>query len=313
MTARGGVPGRLVRAIGVRRRGITAVSLGLVAYALPAHADPGSGAHTRAARAGVLGAASPGESAPASRLALRIDSTRSFYAGARPVRLTVALSGSGPVHVLVETVRRHDGLVVDRRDLGVMEPGVSRDITWDGTTGRHIQPEGTYAFRVVATPDERSHQDAPAASERNVGFVFLRHRFPVRGRHGFGDAGARFGAGRGGGGHQGQDVFAACGTPLVAARGGTVQYAGYHGRAGNYLVIDGAGTGVDYVYAHLRDPVRLAVGRHVFTGQPIGFVGRTGDATACHLHFEMWSGPGWYAGGAAFDPLPLLRGWDRAS
>ena len=48
------------------------------------------------------------------------------------------------------------------------------------------------------------------------------------------------------------------------------------------------------------------------TGQPIGFVGRTGDATACHLHFEMWPAPGWYTGGSAVDPLPSLKAWDVA-
>jgi murein DD-endopeptidase MepM/ murein hydrolase activator NlpD len=139
------------------------------------------------------------------------------------------------------------------------------------------------------------------------------YRFPVRGAHDYGDVGARFGAGRGGGGHQGQDVFAECGTPVVAARGGVVARRAYQGRAGNYLVIDGAGTGVDYVYAHLREPARFGDGRRVFTGQLIGYVGRTGDATACHLHFEMWSGPGWYAGGAPFDPRASLRAWDRIS
>ena len=46
------------------------------------------------------------------------------------------------------------------------------------------------------------------------------------------------------------------------------------------------------------------------TGQSIGDVGMTGDATACHLHFEMWGGPGWYTGGAPIDPLPFLKAWD---
>ena len=47
--------------------------------------------------------------------------------------------------------------------------------------------------------------------------------------------------------------MAACGTPLVAARGGAVQYAGYEGSAGNYVVIDGRGTGLDFMYAHLAE------------------------------------------------------------
>ena len=82
--------------------------------------------------------------------------------------------------------------------------------------------------------------------------------------------------------------MAACGTPLVAARGGTVQYAGYQGAAGNYVVIDGKGTGYDFMYAHLAEPSPLQTGETVRTGQPIGIVGDTGDATGCHLHFEIW-------------------------
>jgi murein DD-endopeptidase MepM/ murein hydrolase activator NlpD len=41
-------------------------------------------------------------------------------------------------------------------------------------------------------------------------------------------------------------------------------------------------------------------------------VGHTGDARACHLHFEMWRG-GWYDGGRPLDPLPSLLSWDRWS
>ena len=48
----------------------------------------------------------------------------------------------------------------------------------------------------------------------------------------------------------------------------------------------------------------------VYTGQRIGSVGQTGNANGCHLHFELWNAPGWYEGGAAFDPLPALMAWD---
>ena len=107
--------------------------------------------------------------------------------------------------------------------------------------------------------------------------------------------------------------MAACGLPLVAARGGTVQYAGYEGAAGNYIVIDGKGTPYDTAYMHLAEPTPLKTGEPVRTGQPIGIVGDTGDATACHLHFELWGAPGWYEGGSPVDPLPYLKKWDAYS
>ncbi len=99
----------------------------------------------------------------------------------------------------------------------------------------------------------------------------------------------------------------------MAARGGTVKFKQYQRRAGNYLVIDGERTGIDYAYMHLRSPALVNEGDRVRTGQLIGYVGRTGDATACHLHFEMWTAPGWYDGGHPFDPLPSLMAWDKTS
>jgi murein DD-endopeptidase MepM/ murein hydrolase activator NlpD len=64
---------------------------------------------------------------------------------------------------------------------------------------------------------------------------------------------------------------------------------------------------------HLREPAPVARGARVLTGQAIGRVGDTGDANGCHLHFELWSGPGWYTGGAPVDPLPFLKTWDAYS
>jgi murein DD-endopeptidase MepM/ murein hydrolase activator NlpD len=107
--------------------------------------------------------------------------------------------------------------------------------------------------------------------------------------------------------------MAACGTPLIAARGGVVKANKFQSNAGNYVVIDGAETGTDYGYMHLAVPSAYSVGDRVHTGDQIGVVGETGDATACHLHFEEWSAPGWYSGGRPFDPLADLRAWDAYS
>ena len=124
--------------------------------------------------------------------------------------------------------------------------------------------------------------------------------YPVDGAHTYGDGfGDR-------GGHQGQDIMADCGLPLRAVKDVTVRRVATEAAAGRYVVLHDGGSGEDYVYMHLS-AVDVAVGDTPRAGAKVGEVGQTGDATACHLHFEEWTEPGWYAGGHAKDPLPLLR------
>jgi murein DD-endopeptidase MepM/ murein hydrolase activator NlpD len=193
-------------------------------------------------------------------------------------------------------------------------PNEVQTIRWDGKVDGIGQPDGRYAFRLVATGADGSVARSVADGEASRDAFELRgHIFPVRGTHDYGGSGAQFGAGRSGHSHQGQDVMARCGLRLVAARGGVVKTKKFHSAAGNYVVIDGEGTEVDYFYAHLTSPTPFNVGDRVTTGQQIGTVGATGNAQGCHLHFELWSGPGWYSGGAPFDPLTHLKAWDAYS
>lgn len=245
-------------------------------------------------------------------VAARVDTRRVFYDGPRRATLTYVARGSRPAVVMVELVRAEDGASIMRWGPLAAAPGVMQTIEWDGTAGGRVQREGRYEFRIAVVAQGSGAQAANSAATVD-GFTFLRHRFPVRGSHDFGGEPAGFGAARDGHAHQGHDVFAACGTPLVAARGGVVRTNAFHARAGNYLVIDGAGTGIDYAYMHLREPSPMAEGRRVLTGQVIGLVGDTGVARGCHLHFEMWSAPGWQLGGSPFDPLPHLLAWDAVS
>jgi murein DD-endopeptidase MepM/ murein hydrolase activator NlpD len=64
---------------------------------------------------------------------------------------------------------------------------------------------------------------------------------------------------------------------------------------------------------HLANRPRLRTRETVETAERIGSVGDTGNASGCHLHFELWTSPGWYAGGRPFDPLPHLQKWDSRS
>ena len=240
-------------------------------------------------------------------------SRRAFFDAARPATVTYVVHGGSATRVLVELIRAGDGVVVGSWDQGDIMPEAPKTVSWTGIADGKLQKEGLYTFRVTAVSaagqravSARASDDAPDPAA----FQFLRNEFPIRGPHGYGEYAARFGGGRG---HQGQDVFASCGTPLVAARGGTVKFKQYHARAGNYIVIDGQKTGIDYAYMHMRKPAIVNAGDRVRTGQLIGYVGRTGDASACHLHFEMWKAPGWYDGGSPFDPLPSLMAWDKTS
>ena len=110
--------------------------------------------------------------------------------------------------------------------------------------------------------------------------------------------------------HEGQDVFAPAGTPLVAVRDGVVLETGDDGGRGNYIAIWNAQERETYVYLHMIAPTPLRVGERVSVGQRVGRLGCTGSCFGDHLHFEIRRGK--TLEGAPRDPLPLLRRWPRA-
>lgn len=220
-----------------------------------------------------------------------------------PAGAQVQVLGRGLDHVRAVTFRGARG----RRDDVTVKPAHLRPSHLEAAV-----PAAARSGRVELRGTDGSKTVSPAkldvvATPPPAGAGPDDHVFPIRGKHDLGQTATnRYGGGRN---HQGQDLFASCGTPLVAAQGGTVKYAGSQARAGNYIVITGKKSGWDYVYMHMRRPPLASKGDTVQTGQPIGEVGDTGNAQGCHLHFELWKSPGWYSGGSTFDPLPLLRAW----
>jgi murein DD-endopeptidase MepM/ murein hydrolase activator NlpD len=236
---------------------------------------------------------------------------KSFYFGYRYPRLRYAIGSTQPLNDLRIDVVNSAREVVKTFFCEDVAPEVPNTIRWDGTSGEGKPARnGRYSFRISPQTPAPAARKASASTTLGLSFTFYGYAFPILGQHEFSLSAGRFGAGRSGHTHQGQDVMAACGTPLVAARGGKVQYSGYQYAAGNYVVIDGRGTANDFMYAHMAEPSPLQTGDTVRTGQPIGIVGDTGDAQGCHLHFEMWGSPGWYEGGSPFDPLAELEKWD---
>ncbi|MBS3968081.1 MAG: M23 family metallopeptidase [Truepera sp.] len=100
--------------------------------------------------------------------------------------------------------------------------------------------------------------------------------------------------------HSGLDIAAPTGTPVVAARAGTVTFAGWSNRGfGNLVKIRHAG-GAETWYAHFSR-ILVTVGQQVRQGEVVGRIGSTGISTGPHLHFEV------HEGGRPHDPLRFLR------
>jgi murein DD-endopeptidase MepM/ murein hydrolase activator NlpD len=198
-----------------------------------------------------------------------------------------------------------DGEVVRRWPL---EPGANGagEVRWDGFVGDAPARTGTYVLRL----NRGGEASASAVGDASPQFDLLEALFPIRGPHTIGRSEVQgFGGGRG---HQGHDVFARCGTPLAALTKGVVHFVGFQGRAGNYVVVN-TPSGESYAYMHLRDAALVRRGQRVFAGQRLGYVGQTGRAFGCHLHFELWTAPGWYQGGRPRDPIADLTRWDAWS
>lgn len=133
------------------------------------------------------------------------------------------------------------------------------------------------------------------------------HVYPLAGPSTFSDdwlavrAGGRY--------HEGIDLFAARGTPVVAVADGTLFRVGDSGISGNRLWLrDSAGT--EFFYAHLDGFTSAArEGASVGKGTVIGYNGDTGDArgTSPHVHFEIHPG-----GGGPVRPYPIVSTWPRA-
>jgi murein DD-endopeptidase MepM/ murein hydrolase activator NlpD len=97
----------------------------------------------------------------------------------------------------------------------------------------------------------------------------------------FGDRGSLWSLGW----HTGLDFAAPTGTPIVAAKDGTVVEAGWAGAYGKTVVVQHA-DGTKTLYAHLHT-IEVGVGQTVALGQQIGTLGSTGNSTGPHLHFEV--------------------------
>ncbi|MBQ3377256.1 MAG: peptidoglycan DD-metalloendopeptidase family protein [Synergistaceae bacterium] len=100
--------------------------------------------------------------------------------------------------------------------------------------------------------------------------------------------------------HSGIDIAAPSGTPVKAAASGEVLYVGWMRGYGQVIILD-HGRNITTVYAHLSS-TRVSDGQVIRAGSVIGGVGKTGNATGYHLHFEV------RVNGKIQNPLSYLKG-----
>jgi murein DD-endopeptidase MepM/ murein hydrolase activator NlpD len=241
------------------------------------------------------------------------------------ISLKIVQRGARKVRARIVVLSQPRQDPVARLDLGRVATGRRMTVPWpDGAA----LPAGRYLVRIHAldphgrTLLRRAHSSgrlvltvnpapAPPPAPAPAGGL-VPGVFPVAGPHVTWPAGSSgsFGVGRVGHLHQGHDIAAAAGTPVVAPVAGTVSAVRYQaGGAGWYVVLDGA-DGRDYFFAHCTaGSVVVAAGAPVAPGQQLCGVGMTGSATGPHLHFEIWM-VGWRVpGGYPVDPLPQLLAW----
>jgi murein DD-endopeptidase MepM/ murein hydrolase activator NlpD len=159
-----------------------------------------------------------------------------------------------------------------------------------------LAPQGLPPDARTAPAPAPSSSSAPGAVAVGSGGEGAALRWPLANVAQF--VGSPFGA-RGGRSHEGIDLPAPTGTPVLAAAGGDVVYAGDGIRGyGNLVVLQHPGDMLT-VYAH-NSALFVAQGQTVRAGERIALVGQTGHATGPHLHFEVRQGQ------IPRDPMPYL-------
>jgi hypothetical protein len=235
------------------------------------------------------------------------------------VALRVDEAGASSVRARIVFMPQTETGSIVRLDLGRIPTGQRVVPNWpSGTTlapGRyrvrlHVRGlRGTVLARKATTPGRttltvRAPEPAPVALPDAAG-----HVFPVSGPHTYGDG---FGAPRKGYSHQGVDIAAAEGTPVVAPVAGAISFVDYQAKAAGYYIVEKGSDGYDYFFAHCqKDSTVVTPGLTVFAGQQLCNVGATGDASGPHLHFEAWQN-GWRVDASSHpvDPLAMLQSWE---
>jgi len=311
---------------------LTSAALLLNTATAGALADPGGVAAPASPQAG---GSQFGVPASVARPELSYMTLPSTAPAGRPPRIVLELvePHTPSVHLRVLVIDLHSGHTVLTAEMGWVRTSHRFAVVWP-----HGARLGAGTYRVTVSAHDRHNGNivreahisgeasltitAPPVTPAPVGEAGVPTPaqtvadgavFPVRGAHNFGGPENRFGAPREGHVHQGQDVLTAEGTPDAAPLAGTILTTAVQPGGAGYYIVEHTLIGFDLMFAHCEaSSFSVAKGQSVAAGQQVCRAGQTGDATAPHLHFEMWVG-GWQAsGGHPIDPLPYLEAWEKA-
>ena len=220
----------------------------------------------------------------------------------------IVTANKGGAGLIVELTSDVDGIPAGTR---VVVADVSAKASGGGGSATP-EPTATATATPTATPDSKPEPTAtpkPARKKQTWRQRLMSNRFvfPVGGEA---TIGGPFGAPRASTGraHEGNDIFANFGTPVVAVADGELANVGTLPISGNRLWVY-ADSGDQFFYAHMSAFSANAVnGRRVEKGEVLGYVGNTGDAepTPPHVHFEIHP-----SGGDAVDPNSFLTTWQQ--
>ena len=311
------------------------LALGVMSTAAPAGAALTGGAAAPSAGTAIVG--SGGSAPPRAPLVSRLSFPATAVPGAPPqVVFEIIEPGVGTVNVTATIRNVQSGRAASVAALGWVHTGRADRVSWP--RGSHLAAgvysvslsvrdhQGQRAGSAAAAGARRLTVAAPAAAPQTVAPAVTTPAgaptpaqtvadgavFPVAGPHNFGGPENRYGAPRGNHIHEGQDVLTAEGTPVLAPLAGAITWTSYQAEGAGYYAVEHTAIGLDFMFAHCQaGSLLVSAGQAVAAGATLCHAGQTGDATAPHLHFEIWVG-GWQApGGHSIDPLPYLEAWER--
>ena len=225
---------------------------------------------------------------------------KTYFDGKRSSSLSYLFKADRAADIRIDVITAKGGEVVDSIVKRHQKPFSNYTASWDGLleNGR-IAPNGDYRFKV---------SQLSGGGGAGAKFSFYDHIFPLRGKHKYGDGlGVRPWSRRPGRLREvrNQDrrrPWRASSSRRLSVRGRLLRS---HRRCQERATTTSTPT--------CSEPAARPRAHASAPGQVIGFESDTGRASGCHMHFELWSSPGWYEGGHVLNPTKPLKAWDKYS